>query len=89
MPTTRPRHTITETDALAAALDAAARRWPEEKGSRTRLLLRLIDEGRRVVLEDEEARVAARLAAIEATAGALTGSYEPGYLAKLREDWPE
>jgi hypothetical protein len=89
MPTTRPRHTITETDALADALDAAARRWPEERGVRSRLLLRLIEEGRRVVVEDEEARIANRLAAIEATAGALTGSYELGYLAKLREDWPE
>jgi hypothetical protein len=26
-------------------------------------------------------------AAVEETAGALTGVYEPGYLASLREDW--
>jgi hypothetical protein len=29
MPTARPRHMITETDDITAALDAAARRWPE------------------------------------------------------------
>lgn len=89
MPTTRPRHTITETDALAAALDAAARRWPEERGVRSRLLLRLIEEGRRVVVEDEEARIARRLAAIDATAGIFTGLYPPNYLEELRKDWPD
>ncbi len=29
VPTTRPRHYVTETDELAAALDAAALRWPD------------------------------------------------------------
>lgn len=31
---------------------------------------------------------ASRRAAVEETAGALTGTYEPGYLEALREDWP-
>src|ERR1700712_4389092 len=39
VPTTRPRHYVTETDDLAAALDAAALRWPEL--SRSQLLVRL------------------------------------------------
>jgi hypothetical protein len=30
-----------------------------------------------------------RRAAIERTAGALTGVYPPGYLAHLRNEWPE
>lgn len=88
MPTTRPRHAVTETDAVARALDAAARRWPGER-SRARLLLKLVEEGHRVIEADEEARVAERRAAIERTAGALTGMYPPDYLEKLREDWPE
>ena len=46
MPTTRPRLTITETDELAAILDAAAARWPEI-GSRRELLLRLVAGGPR------------------------------------------
>ena len=39
VPTTRPRHYVTETDELAAALDAAALRWPEL--TRSQLLVRL------------------------------------------------
>ena len=39
MPMSRPRHLVTETDLLAAALDAAARRWPGR--SRPQLLVRL------------------------------------------------
>ena len=53
MPTTRPRLTITETDAVAAALAVAARRWPEEKGVASRLIVRLALEGHQA-LEDEE-----------------------------------
>ena len=48
MPTTRPRLTITETDEVAAALDAAAARWPDVR-SRRELLLRLVEEGREVI----------------------------------------
>lgn len=32
---------------------------------------------------------AARLAAIEATAGSADDIFEPGYLCALREDWPD
>ena len=43
MPTTRPRHLVTETDELAAALNVAAHRWPGL--SRSQLLVRLALEG--------------------------------------------
>src|ERR1019366_8168817 len=41
VPTTRPRHVITETDEIARAIDDAAKRWPEDRNSRARLLLHL------------------------------------------------
>ena len=87
MPTMRPRLTITETDELAAALDAAAARWPEVR-SRRELLLRLVEEGREVIDRDRDEETARRQAAIRRTSGALTGAYEPGELKRLRDDWP-
>jgi hypothetical protein len=87
MPTTRPRLTITETDDVAAALDAAAARWPEIR-TRRELLLRLVEQGREVIDRNENEAVARRRGAIRRTSGALTGAYEPGYLERLRDDWP-
>lgn len=89
MPTTKPRHTLTETDELAAALDEAAHRWPEDAGSRSRLLLRLVEAGQRAISEEREQERARRRTAVERTAGALTGVYPPGYLERLRYEWPE
>jgi hypothetical protein len=83
VPTTRPRHTITETDEIARALDVAERRWPGE--SRSRLLAHLVEAGAEA-LEDERQR---RLRAIEETAGIFEDVYPPGYLEELRKDWPD
>jgi hypothetical protein len=77
MPGTRPRLTITETDDVAEALDAAAVRWPEVR-SRQQLLLRLVEEGRRTLAHE----------AIRRASGAVTGVYEQRYLNGLRDDWP-
>jgi hypothetical protein len=88
MPTTRPRHVITETDQVARALDDAAARWPEDHGSRAKLLLRLVEEGHRALVSRDVQRHAERRAAIERTSGVLNGVYEPDYLHQLREDWP-
>jgi len=88
MPTVRPRHVITETDWVSQALDNAARRWPEDRESRAKLLLHLVLEGHRAVLEQAEARRNSRSAAVRRTSGALTGNYEAGYLDRLRDDWP-
>jgi hypothetical protein len=86
MPTARPRLLVTETDVLAAALDLAAQRWPSL--SRPQLLVRLALEGHRAAQQAEDERHQRRLDAIEEHAGALTGSYGPDYLARLRQDWP-
>jgi len=87
MPTTRPRHTITETEAVARALDEAGARWPEVR-SRSHLLLRLIAAGHDALRTSLEEDVRRRRKAVENASGALTGAYEPGYLSRLRDDWP-
>ncbi|MDQ1744816.1 MAG: hypothetical protein QOE23_3155, partial [Pseudonocardiales bacterium] len=53
MPTTRPRHLITETDPVAKALDDAAKRWPEDRDSRAKLLLHLVEEGHHALIEED------------------------------------
>ena len=87
MPAKRPKLTITETDELAAALDATAARWPEVQ-SRRELLLRLVEEGREVIDRDRDEEIVRRQTGIRRTSGALTGAYEPGGLTRLRDDWP-
>ncbi len=84
MPTTKPRYTITDTGELSDQLDQAQRRWPEV-GDRKELLLKLTAAGRDAI----EREAADRAQAVEETAGALSGVYEPGELERLREDWPE
>lgn len=79
----RPRHQVTETDELAAALDQAERRWPGL--SRGQLIARLALEADRQHHDD----VNRRLAAIDRYAGTCTGVYGPRYLETLREDWPQ
>lgn len=88
MPTTRRRHIITETDEASQALQDAARRWPEERNRRARLLARLVRERHRAVIEDREKEVAHRREALRRTAGVLSGAYEEDYLAQCRKDWP-
>lgn len=88
MPTTKPRHLVTETDEIANALDDAARRWPQDRTRRAKLLVNLVREGHRVLSEDGERIAAARRAAIERTSGSLTNTYGADYLAALRDDWP-
>lgn len=87
MPTARPRHFVTETDELAAALNAAALRWPEL--SRPQLIVRLALVGEQTESRLRNERQSARRELVLQTSGVLTGVYSPGYLAELREDWPE
>lgn len=86
MPTTRPRHFVTETDELADALDDAAGRWPDL--SRAQLLVRLALEGHRAVEQNRDERRRRRLQAIRTYGGCLRGVYGTDYLNDLREDWP-
>jgi hypothetical protein len=89
MPTARPRHSITETDEISRALEAAAQRWPDDRERPGKLLLDLVREGHRAITDDAERASEDRRAAILGTGGALTGTYPAGYLEQLRGDWRE
>jgi hypothetical protein len=52
-------------------------------------LLRLVEAGQHAIGEERDRERARRRAAVERTAGALTGVYPPGYLERLRDEWPE
>jgi hypothetical protein len=83
MPTTKPRYTVTDTGELSELLDRAQQRWPDV-GDRKELLLRLAAAGREAI----EREGSERRQAIEEAAGSLSGVFEPGELARLRDDWP-
>jgi hypothetical protein len=86
MPTARPRHQVTETPAVARAIDRAAARWPGEP--RSKLLLRLVDVGGEALEQREERDVEVHRAAVTASSGAYPDAFGPDYLAELRKDWP-
>lgn len=86
MPTTRPRHFVTETDELAQALDAAADRWPGL--SRAQVLVQLALEGHRAGQRAHDERRRRRLTALREHSGMLAGAYGPDYLDSLRSEWP-
>jgi hypothetical protein len=83
VPTAKPRYTVTDTGDLSQQLDDAQRRWPDTR-NRKDLLLRLAAAGRDAIAREADERAAA----IEETAGALTGVYRPDELERLRDDWP-
>lgn len=89
VPTSHPRHAITETDEIADALGLARRAWPDLADRPGALLRRLIIEGRNALVHSNTGTDLAIREAISDTAGALTGVFGDNYLEGLREDWPE
>ena len=86
MPTIRPRYQVTETPAVARALDRAAKRWPGEP--RSRLLVRLVEAGGDMLETGEDADNQVHRAAVLASAGRYLEAFGPDYLDELRTDWP-
>ncbi len=87
MPTARPRYQITETPAVAHAIDLAAQRWPGE--SRSKLLLRLLDAGGTALEQRQAVAIQERRAAVDASSGKYPDAFSADYLAELRQDWSE
>jgi hypothetical protein len=87
MPTTRPRYQVTETPAVARALDRAAMRWPGEP--RSKLLIRLVEAGAHIFDHDERVASDVHRSAVLASAGRYDKAFGPDYLTDLRGDWPE
>lgn len=87
MPTTRPRHQVTETPAVAHAIDLAARRWPGEP--RSKLLLRLVDVGGAALEQGMNVAARQRQEAIRASSGKYAEAFSADYLADLRRDWTQ
>ena len=87
MPTTRPRYQVTETDALAHALELAEQEWPGEP--RSRLIERLATTGAEQLAERHDAAYQRRLAALNALRDEFSGTFPPNYLEEIREGWPE
>lgn len=87
MPTTRPRHQVTETPDVAHALDVAARRWPERP--RAKLLVDLVRLAGEVLEHEQLEHTQARRLALMASSGKYAEAFGAGYLDQLREDWPQ
>jgi hypothetical protein len=83
MPTTRQRHLLTETDELAASIDAAVAMYPGE--SRADVLRHLVQLGAEAIAgrHDRHRRL------VRERAGRYPGLFPAGYLVDLRGDWPE
>jgi len=85
VPTVRPRHTLTETETLKCALDLAARRWPQDRDRRSRLLARLVDDW----VRREQQTAESERQDLRDVAGSLTGVYSRVTRVDLRDEWPE
>lgn len=83
MPTARPRHVLTETDELAAAIDAAAPLY--QGATRAEILRLLVHLGAESIVEQQ----GRHRDVVLQHAGRYPGLYQPGYLDELREEWPK
>ncbi|MFI5430054.1 hypothetical protein [Aeromicrobium sp. UC242_57] len=86
MPTSLPRHQITETPQIARAIDLASARWPGE--SRARLLRRLVEAGGASLQIAEDEDTARRRDAVNSSSGTYADVFSSDHLAELRQDWP-
>lgn len=87
MPTSRPRHQVTETPDVARLLDQAEKCWPGE--SRSKLLLRLISVGGETLASERLTQETAHRTAVTATSSRYAAAFDLDYLRELRADWPE
>ena len=86
MPTTRPRHQVTETPAIARALDLAAKTWPQD--TRAQLIVRVLKVGSDALERSQLASIEAHRRAVRSSSGKYAGAFGTDYLRQIRKDWP-
>ena len=79
---------ITESNALAKAIDEAANLWPDIADERAEILRRLIERGIESIETEVNEKLEARRKAVLEVAGSLSGIWPENYLAELRSEWP-
>ena len=84
MPTTLPRHAITETPQIAAMLDDAAVVWPESADSRADLIRNLLAAGHEHVAGTAAAQHEHRVAAVREASGSMPWVWP---LGSLKDEW--
>ena len=89
MPTTRPRHMITETDRLTHALDVAAAIYPELESNRGALLRRVLDVGIDAVLAHDTQVANARKQRILELSQQMSGVWPENWREELLTEWPQ
>ncbi|BDZ52181.1 hypothetical protein GCM10025867_44220 [Frondihabitans sucicola] len=89
MATTLHRFTVTETAAVAHAIDLARFTWPELQNDRAALLRRIIEWSGGELEERRASVLASRREAIRANAGAATGAFPPDAADSLKGEWAE
>lgn len=89
MPTTRPRHMITETDQISQGLSQVAKQWPELADQRTLLLRKVIEIGLQAIDLEASKSQQKRVAAVKKIAGSMDGVWPANWKEELAEDWPE
>ncbi|MDR1393309.1 MAG: hypothetical protein LBJ62_05000 [Bifidobacteriaceae bacterium] len=88
MPTSLPRHAITETPEIAAAIDSGHAEWPSVS-SRAEIVRRLILEGSGAIRRRHHGRKASHAKAVEQWAGSTPGVFPPDAVTALHGEWPE
>jgi len=86
MPTTLPRHTITETPDVKTWLDAAAKVWVDDADNRGALVRRLLEAGHQSatdVLEDATNR---RRRLIQSVSGSMPDVWPPNWYQQYKQD---
>jgi len=86
VPTTLPRHAITETPRVAAMLDDAEAVWPGV--SRADLLRRLLEAGHAHVTDKRTADRRRRLTVIAQVSGSMPDVWPADAAQGLKDEWP-
>jgi hypothetical protein len=79
---------ITESDALAKAIDEAANLWPDIADERAEILRRLIERGIESIETEVNEKIEARRKAVLEVAGSLSGIWPENWREEFRSEWP-